>query len=104
MQNDTTYHQIVDGLFEHIMTNIDDSELELDYECSGNVLTLFCIDNSQIVINKQEAFHQVWLAAKNGGYHFSYQDDHWIDDNNNTLLKTISQAVLAQGGELLTFQ
>lgn len=76
--NDTEFHQLVDQMLEQIEQMIDDSGADIDYETSGNVMTLDFEDRSQIVINRQEPMHEIWLASKSGGFHFQYTDQQWI--------------------------
>ncbi|SJN56273.1 iron donor protein CyaY [Vibrio ruber] len=76
--NDTEFHQLVDQMLEQIEQMIDDSGADIDYETTGNVMTLDFEDRSQIVINRQEPMHEIWLASKSGGFHFQYTDQQWI--------------------------
>ena len=98
------FHQLADETLESIVDTIDDSELELDYEQAGNVLDLECIDGSHIVLNKQEAMCQLWLATKFGGFRFDYVDDKWLEEREQyELLSFLSEAVAKQGGEHISF-
>ncbi|SDI34751.1 CyaY protein [Ferrimonas sediminum] len=105
MSMDTSrFHQLADDTLEGIVDAIDDSELELDYEQSGNVLDLECIDGSHIVLNKQEAMCQLWLATKFGGYRFSQVEGQWIEEREGVeLLAFLSESVAKQGGEQIQF-
>ncbi|MGO2509261.1 iron donor protein CyaY [Vibrio hibernica] len=76
--NDTEFHQLVDIQMTAIEEAIDDSGADIDYEVSGNVMTLEFENRSQIIINRQEPMHEIWLASKSGGYHFKYVDNNWI--------------------------
>lgn len=76
--NDTEFHQNVDAQLQHIEEAIDNSGADIDYEVSGNVMTLEFEDRSQIIINRQEPMHEIWLASKTGGYHFKLIGDEWI--------------------------
>ncbi len=77
--NDTEFHQRVDLELEKIEQLIDDSGADIDYESVGNVMTLEFEDRSQIVINRQEPMHEIWLASRSGGFHFQLSDDdQWI--------------------------
>lgn len=76
--NDTEFHQLVDIQFEMLEQMIDGSGADIDYETSGNIMTLEFEDRSQIIINKQEPMHEIWLASKSGGYHLQYKDDTWL--------------------------
>ncbi len=76
--NATEYHKLLDEQWHLIEDGIDASGVDIDYETTGNVLTLDFSDRSQIVINRQEPLFEVWLASKSGGFHFRYQDGLWV--------------------------
>ncbi|AUI87291.1 iron donor protein CyaY [Vibrio azureus] len=76
--NDTEFHQQVDTQLQIIEEAIDESGADIDYEVSGNVMTLEFEDRSQIIINRQEPMHEIWLASKSGGFHFKQIDGQWI--------------------------
>ncbi len=76
--NETEFHQLVDVQMQIIEEMIDDSGADIDYEVTGNVMTLEFEDRSQIIINRQEPMKEIWLASKSGGFHFSYQQEQWI--------------------------
>ncbi|MFV0575799.1 MAG: iron donor protein CyaY [Vibrio sp.] len=75
---DTEFHQLVDIQMTKVEEAIDASEADIDYDVSGNVMTLEFDDRSQIIINRQEPMKEIWLASKSGGYHFQLKDDQWI--------------------------
>lgn len=75
--NDTEFHQLVDIQMQNIEEAIDESEADIDYEVTGNVMTLEFENRSQIIINRQESMREIWLASKSGGFHFKLVDDKW---------------------------
>ncbi|KZX59289.1 iron donor protein CyaY, partial [Vibrio sp. HI00D65] len=75
--NETEFHQLVDIQMQNIEEAIDDSEADIDYEVTGNVMTLEFENRSQIIINRQEPMKEIWLASKSGGFHFKLIDDKW---------------------------
>ena len=75
--NDTEFHQLVDIQMQNIEEAIDESEADIDYEVTGNVMTLEFENRSQIIINRQEPMKEIWLASKSGGFHFKLVDDKW---------------------------
>jgi CyaY protein len=90
--NDTEFHQLVDQQMEQIEQLIDGSGADIDYETSGNVMTLDFEDKSQIIINRQEPMHEIWLASKSGGFHFQFTDQQWICSKTGmTLLELVKQ-------------
>ena len=75
--NETEFHQLVDIQMQNIEEAIDESEADIDYEVTGNVMTLEFENRSQIIINRQEPMREIWLASKSGGFHFKLVDDKW---------------------------
>ncbi|SJL85077.1 iron donor protein CyaY [Vibrio palustris] len=76
--NDTEFHQLADVQLQTIEEMIDNSGADIDYETSGNVMTLEFEDRSQVIINRQEPMKELWLASRSGGFHFRYENEQWI--------------------------
>jgi CyaY protein len=87
--NDTEFHQLVDAQLQNIEEAIDESGADIDYEVTGNVMTLEFEDRSQIIINRQEPMHEIWLASKSGGFHFKLIEDKWICSKTGLELMTM---------------
>jgi CyaY protein len=74
-----------------------------DVECtrSGNVLTLE-FDDSKIIVNLQPSMHEIWVAAKSGGFHYRYRDGAWRNTRDDSeLFEAISRCASEQAGEPL---
>ena len=80
--NDSEFHRLADQLWLTIEEHLDDwdGDSDIDCEINGGVLTITFENGSKIIINRQEPLHQVWLATKQGGYHFDLKGDEWICD------------------------
>lgn len=76
--NETEFHQLADKQMQIIEEMIDDSGADIDFETSGNVMTLEFENRSQIIINRQEPMKEIWLASRSGGFHFACVDQQWI--------------------------
>ncbi|WP_350432445.1 iron donor protein CyaY [Shewanella sp. H8] len=103
---DTEFHQLADEMFGKIENAvekaIDEQDADVDINASGNVLQLSFEDGSQIVINKQEPLHEIWLATKSGGYHFNYADKKWLDTRNSIeFMPFVIDAINKQSGIML---
>ncbi len=57
----------------------DTSDADVDSQRSGGMVTLTFPNRSQIVINLQKPLHEVWMAARSGGYHYRFDGSHWQD-------------------------
>ena len=83
---------------------VEDSGADIDYETVNDILTLTCPDGSAIIVTRQSATSQLWLAAKSGGFHFDLRDDGWVcDSDGETLAVKLAAACRAQGGADIDF-
>lgn len=57
----------------------DATEADVDAQRSGSMVTLAFSNRSQIVINLQKPLHEVWMAARSGGYHYRFDGSAWQD-------------------------
>lgn len=103
--SEAAFSQQVDQLFYQFEEALDDSGADVDYESSGGLLTITCErDGSQIILSRQPALQQIWLAAKSGGFHFVEQQGQWrCTLDQRTLQQYLSDALLAQAGEEVEF-
>ncbi len=98
--NDTEFHQLVDIQMQNIEEAIDDSEADIDYEVTGNVMTLEFENRSQIIINRQEPMKEIWLASKSGGFHFKLVDDKWTCSKTGMeLFEMVKEECVKHAGE-----
>lgn len=82
----------------------DETDADIDNQRSGGMVTLTFADRSQIVVNLQKPLHEVWMAAKTGGYHFKWQDGQWRDTKGQgDFFTRLSQDASSQGGLPLVF-
>ena len=82
------FHDLVDALQEALEDAFDASDLDLDLENSGGVLTVRFDNGSQLIFSRQEPLRQLWLAARSGGFHFDYDESAggWVCDANGEAL------------------
>lgn len=86
------YDQCCDDLMLAIEEAIDQSGEDIDYEASAGVLTLTVEGNaSKIIISRQPALQQIWVAAKSGGYYFNLLGN---DDAENIWICTTTEETL----------
>ena len=104
----TQFNEIADTQFEQIVDTIDATDAADDIELNQGVLEITCLQSgigkSKIIINRHAPTHEIWVAAKSGGYHFKWADGAWIDTRSGeTLSDAISRVVFEQSGVRLTF-
>ena len=82
----------------------DNSDADIDNQRVGGMITLVFGNRSQIIINLQKPLHEVWLAAKSGGYHFRFDGAKWMDTKGQgEFFDRLTQDACAQTGLSLRF-
>lgn len=100
--NVAEFHQQIEQVWNEIEEQIDEQGCDVDCEIQGAVMTLTFDDDSQIVINKQEAMLELWLASKLGGFHFAYRDGQWLSNEDRSFWTHLEEA-MARHGESISF-
>ena len=82
----------------------DDTDADIDNQRVGGMITLTFENKSQIIINLQKPLHEVWLAARSGGYHFKFDGQQWADTKGQgEFFARLSKDASVQTGLALTF-
>ena len=110
--DDKQFYQLGSNLLQSIEVALeaaDDSlDLDLDVERQGgNVINIRFRDRSVIVVNTQPPLHEIWVAAKSGGYHYRWAgtlaSPLWLDTKTGReLLSDLSEFASAQAGQAIT--
>jgi CyaY protein len=83
----------------------DDTDADIDNQRSGGMVTLTFTNRSQIVINLQKPLHEVWLAARCGGFHYRFDGAHWVDTKGQgEFWESLSRYASEQAEQALVFQ
>ena len=95
---ESEFNQQIDATLLQIEESLDECEVDIDYENNNGILTLELENGSQVIINRQIATQQLWVAAIDGGYHFDYSEDkaQWLQDRDGSELFAILNRVLSQ--------
>ena len=102
--DESEFNQRVDDILEHIEDAIEDTGADIDYETAGGILTLDFEDDSKIIINRQTPVRQIWVATRQGGFHFVYNEatDQWfLEGAEQELFAALSQYCSEQAGETI---
>jgi CyaY protein len=107
--DDKQFHQLGSNLLQSIEVALEaaDDELDLDLDVErqgGNVITIRFRDKSVIVVNTQPPLHEIWVAAKSGGYHYRWSGTLakplWLDTKTGKeLLSDLTDFASVQAGQ-----
>jgi CyaY protein len=83
----------------------DDGDADVDTQRTGGMVTLTFPNRSQIIINLQKPLHEVWMAAKSGGYHYRFDGSVWQDTKGaGEFFDRLSLDATEQAGTSLRFE
>jgi len=100
--NEAEFHKIATVTLNRIEQAIEACGADIDFENAGEILQLEFTNRSKIIINKQGAAGQIWVAAKSGGFHYNYDagTQQWRNDQSGVeLFSELSRLVSEQAGE-----
>lgn len=82
----------------------DDNDADIDNQRVGGMITLTFANKSQIIINLQKPLHEIWLAARSGGYHYKWDGQQWLDTKGQgEFFASLSRYASEQAGVALAF-
>jgi CyaY protein len=100
---DAEFHRAAEAMMARIEEAIEASGADIECENAGDVLTLEFANRSKIIVNKQTPAHELWVAAKSGGYHYAMRDGQWLNtQSQGELLTELSRFATAQAGAPVT--
>ena len=107
--DDKQFYQLGSNLLQSIEVALEaaDDALDLDLDIErqgGNVINVRFKDKSVIVVNTQPPLHEIWVAAKSGGYHYRWagtvSKPLWLDTKTGKeLLSDLTEFASAQAGQ-----
>jgi CyaY protein len=82
----------------------DRSDVDIDNQRVGGMVTLTFANRSQIIVNLQKPLQEVWMAARSGGYHYRWVGGAWQDTKGQgEFFAALSRDASAQAGLDLHF-
>ena len=106
--SDAEYHAKSSAVLAAVEARVDvllqDDVIDIDAHRTGGLLELVFPNGSKIVLNTQPPLHEVWMAARAGGYHFKFVDGLWRDREGREFFELLSVCATQQGGKPLAFK
>jgi CyaY protein len=104
---DAQYHAKASAVLASVEAAIDrwlqDDVIDIDTSRTGGLLELGFPNGSKIVLNTQPPLHELWMAARAGGYHYKHVAGRWLDREGRELFEALSACASEQAGVALRF-
>jgi len=107
--NESEFNDKIDDIFveiEDAVENVcDETGADIDYETTAGILSLIFTDGSQIIINRQTPLKQIWVAARQGGFHFDFDgaSEQWLCDGKE-LFTALSEYCTDQADQTIKLE
>lgn len=96
-------HQILACLEATVDQWLQEDVVDIDTHRTGGLLELTFPSGSKIVLNTQPPLHELWMAARSGGFHFRWTGQHWVDREGRDFFDALSMYASEQAGTALRF-
>ncbi|HET8729589.1 MAG TPA: iron donor protein CyaY [Moraxellaceae bacterium] len=98
--NDTEFNALVDTTLIAVEDAVEALDLDIDLETSGGILTLTFPNGSKVIINRQGATREIWVAARSGGFHCGRAGEDWrCNTTGENLPALLSRVCSEQSGQ-----
>ena len=102
--NESDFHRAVDAVLARIESAVETADA-LDVDLEAGILTLTCPDASRIIVNRQTHNREIWVAARSGGFHFTFRDGAWRDTRSGEeLFASLARVIAGQSGAKIAFE
>ena len=84
---------------------LEEDVVDIDTARTGGMLTMTLPNRSQLIVNAQPPLHELWLAARRGGFHFRLDGEGlWRDTRSgDEFFALLSACASEQAGQALAF-
>lgn len=105
--SDAEFHAVTARVLASVEGAVDrwlqDDVIDIDSQRTGGLLELGFPNGSKIVLNTQPPLHELWMAARSGGFHFKHVTGRWLDRDEREFFDTLSRCASEQAGVALRF-
>ena len=106
--SDSEYHERTSAVLAGVEATVDqwlqDDVVDIDTHRTGGLLELSFPNGSKIVLNTQPPVHELWMAARSGGFHFRSVRGRWSDTRDGReFFDALSACASEQAGRPLRF-
>ncbi|SRR5258706_9392874 len=98
---DTEFEALADQALARVEAAIEESGVDAQVDRKeGGVLEIEPADGAKLIINRHRAAREIWVAAREGGFHFHWDGAAWHDRRDGAeLFAALSALLSAHCGE-----
>lgn len=81
------YHELADAALALIEARLEAADVDFE-RAAGGILEVELEDGGTIIVNKQAAAQEIWVAARSGGFHYRWDSAAWVDTRSGEELQS----------------
>ena len=98
IMTESEFHRAVDTVLARVEASVENEE-GLDVDLETGILTITCPDDTRVIVNRQTPNREIWVAARSGGFHFTWRDGQWRDTRSgDELFACLARIIASQAG------
>lgn len=102
--DETEFNALAEAELGLIEAAFEAADLDIDQQ-PGGVLQVEFDDGSQMIINRHSAAREIWVAARQGGFHFHLKEAGWIAARDGSeLWQRLETLASAQAGRAVRLE
>jgi len=103
---DTEFEALADAALARVEAAIEESGIDAFVDRKeGGVLEIEPGDGTTLIVNRHRPAREIWVAAREGGYHFHWDGAAWRDRRDGTeLFAALSALLSAHCGQAVRLQ
>ena len=88
---ESDYLNQIQATLDALEEYVEELDEDIDMKSSDGMLTLLFPSGEQLILNRQRAAHQLWLATPEQGLHFDFdtEQDNWMEDREGRSIDTV---------------
>ena len=96
IMTESEFHRAVDAVLAKIEAAAESDE-RLDVTLESGILTIECEDATRVIVNRQTPNREIWVAARSGGFHFTFRAGAWHDTRSgDELFAALARVIASQ--------
>lgn len=105
MSAESDFSALVDRVLAAIGAALDAGDADVDWTLNDGVLTIDCGAGGKLIVNRHLPSHEIWVAARSGGFHFHGAGGVWRDTRDRSELGVaLARLLEAQAGVVITLR
>lgn len=96
VMTDPDFLALAERTLARVEDAIDRLEQDVDAQRAGNVLSVELESGEKVVVNLQQPMHEIWVAARSGGFHYRWDGAAWRDTRSGEELFAALERIVGE--------